>query len=75
MTRGAAEEVFFRALLVCSDGDCAAEYEMIGPLAEIEAMCCDCGSGSQVLGGPKRAYEADSQAVRLLLLPLGSSPE
>jgi len=75
MKRGAAEEVLFRALVVCSDGGCEAEYEVLGLLAKIEAMCCDCGSGLQVLGWPERAYEADFQAVRLLLLPLGSSPE
>jgi hypothetical protein len=71
----AGGEVGFRALLVCSDGDCRAEYEVVGPLAELEAMCCDRGSGLQVLGWPEEAYEAEFPAVRLLLLPLGSSPE
>jgi hypothetical protein len=67
--------VVFRALAVCSGEECLAEYEVSGPLAEIGAVCCDCGLGLQVLGWPEQAYEADGTAVRLNLLPLGSSPE
>lgn len=67
--------VVFRALLVCSDEGCAAEYEVYGTRSEIEALCCDCGLGLQPLGWPEEAYEADDGPVRLNLLPLGSSPE
>jgi hypothetical protein len=67
--------VIFRALAVCSGEECLAEYELIGPLDEIEAVCCDCGLGLAVLGWPEMAYEADVTGVRLNLLPLGSSPE
>jgi hypothetical protein len=65
----------FRALVVCSGQNCMAEYEAVGPLAEIEALCCDCGLGLNVLGWPEEAYEADKARVRLFVLPLGSSPE
>jgi hypothetical protein len=67
--------VLFRAVVVCSDEDCAAEYETVGPREEIEVLCCECGLGLQVLGRPERAYEGESADVKLLLLPLGSSPE
>jgi len=65
----------YRALLVCSDEGCGAEYEVYGTRCEIEALCCDCGLGLEALGWPEEAYEADDGPVRLLLLPLGSSPE
>jgi len=66
--------VVYRALLVCSDGGCEAEYEVYGTPAEIEALCCDCGLGLEALGWPEEAYEAEEPDVRLVLLPLGSSP-
>lgn len=68
-------EAHFRVLLVCSDEECAADFEALGVAAEIEALCCDCGLGLQALGWPEEVYEADRPAVRLLILPLGSSPE
>jgi hypothetical protein len=67
--------VVFRALVVCSGEECLAEYEVVGPWEEIEVVCCDCGLGLQVLAWPEEAYEAEVPAVRLDLLPLGSSPE
>ena len=67
--------VVYRALLVCSDEGCAAEYEAYGTLPEIEALCCDCGLGLEPPGWPEEAYEAGDAPVRLVLLPLGSSPE
>jgi hypothetical protein len=33
----------FRALLLCSDGDCAEVFEAYGSLGELEALACDCG--------------------------------
>jgi hypothetical protein len=69
----------FRARLVCSGEECLAEYEVIAPAADIDALCCDCGLGLQVLGwpeeAPQAAYERTRPAVRIALLPLGSSPE
>lgn len=65
----------FRALVVCSGEECTAEYEAVGPVAEIEALCCDCGLGLHVVGWPEEAYEAEQAGVRLFVLPLGSSPE
>jgi hypothetical protein len=70
-----AAQTLFRALVVCSEEECVAEYEAIGPLAEIDALCCDCGAGLQALGWPEQAYEPERAAVRIFLLPLGSSPE
>jgi hypothetical protein len=68
-------EVLFRALVVCSGEECPAEYEVVGAREEIEALCCDCGLGLQSLGWLEHAYEGEETSVRLILLPLGSSPE
>lgn len=38
------------ARLICSDEACAAELVAEGPLAEIEALACECGAGLVVLG-------------------------
>ncbi len=32
-----------RALLICSDGDCAETFEAYGELAELESLACECG--------------------------------
>jgi hypothetical protein len=60
---------------VCSGEECLAEYEVVAPAAEIDALCCDCGLGLQVLGWPERAYERPLASGKIVLLPLGSSPE
>ena len=39
----------FRALLICSDGDCADLFEAYGSLEELEALACDCGCSLQIL--------------------------
>jgi hypothetical protein len=75
MAAAAEAGVLFRVLMVCSGEDCLAEYEVVGTREEIEALCCDCGLGLQSLGWPEQAYEGAGTDVRLLLLPLGSSPE
>jgi hypothetical protein len=71
--------VLYRARLVCSGEECLAEYEVLGTAAEIEALACDCGLGLQVLGWPEEEaggpFERGQGAVRLTVLPLGSSPE
>jgi hypothetical protein len=39
----------FRALLICSDGNCAEMFEAYGSLDELEALACDCGCSLHVL--------------------------
>jgi len=39
----------FRALLICSDGDCAELFEAYGSLEELEALACDCGCSLEIL--------------------------
>ena len=39
----------FHAKLICSDGDCAEEFEAWGTLEELETLACDCGCALEVL--------------------------
>jgi len=39
----------FRALLICSDEDCAELFQAYGTLEELEALACDCGCSLHVL--------------------------
>jgi hypothetical protein len=39
----------FRALLICSDEDCAELFEAYGSLDELEALACDCGCSLEIL--------------------------
>jgi hypothetical protein len=39
----------FRALLLCSDGDCAEVFEAYGSLEELEALACDCGCALELM--------------------------
>ena len=39
----------FRALLICSDEDCAELFEAYGSLEELEALACDCGCSLEIL--------------------------
>ena len=41
-----------RARLFCSDAHCAARFEAVGPLEELEALACSCGGGLEILGFP-----------------------
>jgi hypothetical protein len=41
-----------RARLFCSDPRCAAAFEAIGPLEELEALACSCGGGLEITGLP-----------------------
>ena len=66
MKRGAAEEVLFRALVVCSDGGCEAEYEVLGLLAEIEAMCCG------LTGRDYRSWDGRKGPMKPISKPLDS---
>jgi hypothetical protein len=51
------------ALLVCSDGACAAVFEARGPLEELDALACGCGAGLQVLGWPEPSDEPEQSLV------------
>ena len=59
-----------RARLFCSDPACAASFEAIGPLEELEALACSCGGGLEIIGFPDQA-EAPAHGV-FELLPLAA---
>jgi hypothetical protein len=62
--------VIVRARLFCSDPRCAAAFEAIGPLEELEALACSCGGGLEVTGFPAESeYPARG---RFELLPLAA---
>jgi hypothetical protein len=59
-----------RARLFCSDARCAAAFEAIGPVEELEALACSCGGGLEILGFPQ---ESERPALgRFELLPLAA---
>ena len=39
----------FRAVLLCSDGDCAELFEAYGSLEELSALACDCGCSLELV--------------------------
>ena len=39
----------FRALLICSDDPCDEVFEAYGPIAELEALACDCGCALEIV--------------------------
>jgi hypothetical protein len=56
----------FRALLHCSDGDCAEMFEAYGSLGELEALACDCGCSLELL----EISELDGESAGFELIPL-----
>jgi hypothetical protein len=52
--------VMFRALLVCSEGECAEAFEAYGSLEELETLACDCGCSLELL----EISEVDEPAER-----------
>ena len=44
-----------RARLFCSDPGCAAVFEAIGRIEELEALACSCGGGLELTGFPDEA--------------------
>jgi hypothetical protein len=60
--------MYVRARLFCSDARCAAGFEALGPLEELETLACSCGGGLEILGFPDEA-ERPAQG-RFELLPL-----
>ena len=59
-----------KARLFCSDPGCAAAFEAIGPLEELEALACSCGGGLEITGFP-RAAESPRYGL-FELLPLAA---
>jgi hypothetical protein len=68
--------VFF-AMLVCSDGDCAATYEAYGSFEELEGAACECGCCLETLAfGEVTAVSVNGAApteheLELVLEPTG----
>jgi hypothetical protein len=56
----------FRALLLCSDGDCAEAFEAYGSLEELEALACDCGCSLELL----EISELEHESPGFELIPL-----
>ena len=59
-----------KARLYCSDDECDAVFEAIGPLEELEALACSCGGGLEITGVPEES-ERPRQG-RFELLPLAA---
>jgi hypothetical protein len=57
-----------RARLFCSDPRCAAAFEAIGPLEELEALACSCGGGLEVIGFPDQTESPAAGAFELFPL-------
>jgi dihydroorotase len=56
----------FRALLLCSDGDCAEVFEAYGSLEELEALACDCGCSLELLEVSELAGESPRRGFDLV---------
>ena len=59
-----------KARLFCSNSDCAAAFEAIGPLEELEALACSCGEGLEITGFPEASERP--RPGRFELLPLAA---
>jgi hypothetical protein len=59
-----------RARLFCSDARCAAAFEAIGPIEELEALACSCGGGLEIIGFPNEGERAP--LGRFELFPLAA---
>jgi hypothetical protein len=59
-----------KARLFCSDPRCAAAFEAIGPLEELEALACSCGGGLEITGFPEESELP--RGGRFELLPLAA---
>jgi len=57
-----------RARLFCSDPRCAAAFEAIGPIEELEALACSCGGGLEIIGFPEESERPRTGAFELLPL-------
>jgi hypothetical protein len=52
-----------RARLLCSGEGCAALFEALGTLDEIEALACDCGCALEILAWPEPAADGADELV------------
>jgi hypothetical protein len=69
-TRTSSAAMIVRVRLFCSDPRCAAAFEAIGPIEELEALACACGGGLEIAG---LASEAERpRHGRFELLPLAA---
>ena len=50
----------FRAEVICPDDDCAAAFDAVAELDELEALICDCGCTLRV----ERVSEHDARRLR-----------
>jgi hypothetical protein len=57
-----------KARLFCSDPHCAAVFEAIGPIEELEALACSCGGGLEITGLPEESERPRQGRFELLLL-------
>ncbi len=57
-----------RARLFCSDPGCAAAFEAVGPIEELEALACSCGGGLEICGFPDESEQKPNGRFELLLL-------
>ena len=49
----------FRAEVICPDNDCAAAFDAVAELEQLEALICDCGCTLRV----ERLSEDDGELV------------
>ena len=58
----------FRAEVICPDDDCAAAFDAVAELEQLEALICDCGCTLQI----ERLSEDDAEpAGEFELVALG----
>ena len=48
-----------KARLFCTDARCAAIYEAVGRVEELETLTCYCGAGLELVGWPEDAQGPD----------------
>src|SRR3954449_210071 len=52
-----------RVRLFCSDPRCAAAFEAIGPIEELETLACSCGGGLEIIGLPDEGGRAGRRRI------------
>jgi hypothetical protein len=46
-------DMVVRARLFCTDAGCAARFDAIGRIEELETLACPCGAGLEVVAWPE----------------------
>jgi hypothetical protein len=67
-TRASSAAMMVRVRLFCSDPHCAAAFEAIGPIEELEALACSCGGGLEIAGLASEAVKPAHGRFELRLL-------